>query len=46
MVLRSDYYGKLTTAIGGKPTVKGLTYDDKFFSQALTGVDVNQYCFL
>ncbi|MBZ9686528.1 ABC transporter substrate-binding protein [Clostridium estertheticum] len=36
----SDYYGKLVTALNIKPTVKGLTYNDKFFSQAFTDLDV------
>lgn len=36
----SDYYAKFTTALGQKPTVKGLKYDDKFFAQAFEGIDV------
>ena len=36
----SDYYAKYVTAIGQKPTVKGVKYDEKFFSQAFEGIDV------
>lgn len=36
----SDYYGKFITALGQKPTVKGIKYDDKFFAQAFEGLDV------
>ncbi len=34
-----DYYTQLATAINIKPTIKGVSYNDKFFTQAFDGVD-------
>jgi raffinose/stachyose/melibiose transport system substrate-binding protein len=35
----NDYYAKYVTALGQKPTVKDVKYDDKFFGQAFEGID-------